>query len=110
MRLAEVLEKVRVGDSFYRESKPNILYERIGALIERNGLGWATIGYGRGNDWEIVPERKHDDDLRESDWTILKGNLAEFDPAAPKPRYHPLISEKTRHGWTFYDQTEAPAG
>ena len=110
MTLTEVLEQVRVGDAFYRKSKPGILYERIGTLIERNGLGWARIGYGRGNDWEIEPEMKNTDDLRAVDWILYKGKLKEYDPLAKQPRLRPLITDKTRHGWTLYDQTEAPAG
>ena len=43
MNLTAVLEQVRIGDTFYRESKPEILNERIGALIERNGLSWAKL-------------------------------------------------------------------
>ena len=110
MRLAEVLQQVRVGDSFYRASKPDVLYDRIGALIERNGLGWATIGYGHGNDWEIVPEMKINEDLLAADWTILKGNLKEYDPSAKPPKLKANFTEKTRHGWTCYDQMETPAG
>jgi len=109
MHLAEVLQRVRVGDSFYRESKPDILYERIGTLIERNGLGWARLGYGHQDcNWEIVPEMKIEVDILATDWTLRKGNLKEFDPLAKQPKYRPLITEKTRHGWTLYDQTEAP--
>ena len=109
MNLNAVLEQVRVGDSFYRKSKPEILYERIGALIERNGLGWAKLeGAGQYYEWEIVPEQKIDEDIRATDWTIIKGNLKEYRPSAKPPRIRPNFSEKTRHAWTFYDQVEPP--
>jgi hypothetical protein len=109
MILTEVLEQVRVGDSFYRDSKPDILYERIGALIERNGLGWATLeGTRQYYEWRIIPERKIEEDIRATDWRICKGNLNEYNPSAKKPRLKPLLSEKTRHGWTFYDSVESP--
>jgi len=110
MILSAVLEQVRVGDSFYRESKPDILYERVGTLIERNGLGWARLeGAQHHCAWQVIPEQKNDGDLRATDWTIRKGNLKEYDPLAKKkPRLKPLLSEKTRHGWTFYDQAEPP--
>ena len=68
-----VLEQVRIGDTFYRESKPEILYERIGALIERNGLGWAKLeGTRHDYDWQIIPERRIDEDVQATDWTIRK--------------------------------------
>ena len=109
MILAEVFQQVRVGDSFYRESKPEILYERIGALIERNGLGWARLEVARQYcEWRIVPERKIDDDLRAADWVVCKGTLKEYNPLAKKPKLAPLFTEKTRHGWTYYDQSEPP--
>ena len=104
-----VLEQVRIGDTFYRESKPEILYERIGALIERNGLGWAKLeGTRQYCEWWGIPEQKNDEDIRATDWTIRKGNLKEYRPSAKKPRLKPLFSEKTRHGWTYYDQVEMP--
>ena len=109
MILTTVLEQVRVGDSFYRKSKPEILYERIGALIERNGFGWAKLeGAGQYCEWEIIPEQRIDEDVRATDWVIVKGNLNEYRPSAKKPRLRPLLTEKTRHAWTFYDQIEAP--
>jgi hypothetical protein len=109
MILTAVLEQVRVGDSFYRESKPDILYERIGALIERNGLGWARLESTRQDySWQIIAERKNDEDVLATDWTIRKGNLKEYNPLAKKPRLRPLLTDKTRHGWTLYDQIEQP--
>ena len=109
MILTTVLEQVRVGDSFYRESNPAILYERIGALIERNGLGWAKLeGAGQYCEWRIFPEQRIDNDVSATDWTILKGNLKEYRPSAKKPRMRPNFSERTRHAWTFYDQIEPP--
>ena len=110
MRLAEVLEQVRVGDSFCRESKPQILYERIGTLIERNGLGWARVGYGQGNDWKIEPGMRNDEDMRATDWLLHKGSLPEYAPSAKQPRLRPNYTERTRLGWTMYDQMEEPAG
>ena len=109
MNLTTVLERVDVGDSFYRKSKPEILYERIGALIERNGLGWAKLeGTGQYCEWEIFPEQKNAEEVRATDWVIVKGNLNEYRPLAKKPRRRPLLTEKTRHAWTFYDQIEVP--
>jgi hypothetical protein len=109
MNFTEVLEQVRVGDSFYRESKPDILYERIGTLIERSGLGWAKLeGSGQHYEWRIIPEQRIDEDVQATDWTIRKGNLSEYNPSAKSPRIRPIFSEKTRHAWTFYDQVEAP--
>ena len=109
MNLSAVLEQVRIGDTFYRKSKPEILYERIGALIERNGLGWAKLeGTQYRYDWQIIPEQRIDEDVRATDWIMRKGNLKEYNPLAKKPRLKPLFTEKTRHGWTFYDQIEPP--
>ena len=109
MILTTALQQVRVGDSFYRKSKPEILYERIGTLIERNGLGWAKLeGAGQYCEWEFMSEQRIDEDVRATDWTIRKGNLNEYRPSAKKPRMRPNFSEKTRHAWTLYDQTEAP--
>ena len=109
MNLKTVLEQVRIGDTFYRESKPEILYERIGALIERNGLGWARLeGERQYYDWRIIPEQRIDDDVQATDWTIRKGKLKEYNSMAKKPRLRPLFTEKTRHGWTFYDAVEPP--
>jgi len=79
-------------------------------LIDRNGFGWARLGYGQGNDWNIEPTMRSDEDMRATDWTIRKGNLKEYDPSARKPRLRARFTEKTRHGWTLYDPTEAPAG
>ena len=107
MILIEVLEQVRVGDSFFRESQPEILYERIGALIERSGLGWAKLeGTQQHYAWKIFHEHRINEDVQATDWTIRRGNLKEYNPLAKKPRLKPLYSEKTRHGWTFYDQIE----
>jgi hypothetical protein len=109
MRLNEVLEQVHVGGSFYRESNPAILYERIGTLIERDGLGWARLeGDDRESDWTILPERRIEEDIRATDWTLCKSNAAERNASAKKPRLRPLLTEKTRHAWTFYDQLEQP--
>jgi hypothetical protein len=104
MNLHTVLEQVHVGDAFYRESNPAILYERIGSLIERNGFGWAKLE----NDWKILPEQRIDEDVRATDWVIRKGSLKEYNPSAKRPRLRPLLTEKTRHGWTFYDTVEPP--
>jgi len=109
MILTEILAQVRVGDSFFRETKPGILYERIGALIERNGLGWARLGGTQQDcDWQIIPDQKTDEDIDATDWTIRKGDLKEYNPSAKKPRLRPLLTEKTRNGWTFFNQLEPP--
>jgi hypothetical protein len=109
MKLTQILEQVRVGDTFYRESKPEILYERIGSLIERGGLGWARLeGIQQYYEWRIIPEQRIDEDVHAMDWTIRKGNLKEYRPSAKKARMRPNFSEKTRHGWTYYDQIEMP--
>jgi len=109
MRLNDILELVPVGGAFYRESKPDVLYERIGTLIERDGLGWARLeGNNRGYGWTILPEQRIEDDLRATDWTLQKSNHNERPAQAKKPRLRPLLSEKTRHAWTFYDQVEQP--
>jgi len=109
MRLTEILELVPVGGSFYRASKPDVLYERIGTLIERDGLGWARLeGNDRGYDWTILPERRIEGDIQAADWTLQKSSQNDRTPSKKKPRLHPLISEKTRHAWTFYDQLEQP--
>jgi len=109
MILATILEQIRVGDSFYRETKPEILYERIGALIERDGLGWARLeGNGRDYGWVILPEQRMEEDIRAVDWTLQKSNSPEYSPSAKKPRFRPLLTEKNRHAWTFYDSIEPP--
>jgi hypothetical protein len=109
MILTAILEQVRVGDSFYRESKPEILYERIGALIERNGLGWARLESARQDCvWQVIPDQTIEEDIQATDWTLRKGNLKEYNPKAKKPRFRPLLTDKTRHGWTLYDQREPP--
>ena len=109
MRLNEILELVPVGGSFYRVSKPDILYERIGTLIERDGLGWARLeGNDRGYDWTILPERRIDADVQATDWTLQKSSQTERAPSTKKPRLRPNFSEKTRHAWTYYDQIEPP--
>ena len=109
MRINEILELVPVGGSFYRASKPEILYERIGTLIERDGLGWARLeGNDWGYDWTIFPEQRNEEDFRATDW-ILQQNCREEHPvSAKKPKLRPLITEKTRFAWTFYDQLEPP--
>jgi hypothetical protein len=109
MRLTEVLEQVHVGGSFYQESKPTILYERIGILIERDGLGWARLeGNERGYHWTILPEQRIEADMLATDWTIRKSDEQESAPCKRKPRLTPLLTEKTRHAWTLYDQIEQP--
>ena len=109
MYLNEVLEQIHVGGSFYRESQPTILYERIGTLIEREGLGWARLeGNDRGYDWTIMPEQRIEEDLRATDWTIQQGDPQECNVPSKKPRLRPLLTEKTRHAWTFYNQIEPP--
>jgi len=109
MNLTEIFELVPVGGAFYRESKPDVLYERIGTLIERDGLGWARLeGNDRGYDWTILPEQRIEEDVLATDWTIQKNTENEHTRPAKKPRLRPLISEKTRHAWTFYDQVEKP--
>lgn len=109
MQLNEILEQVRVGDSFYQESKPEILYERIGTLIERDGLGWARLeGDGMNYNWVIIPEQRIEEDIQATDWTLQQSNVKERNPSLKKPRLRPLLTEKTRHAWIFYDQIEAP--
>jgi hypothetical protein len=109
MTLDEVLRQVRVGDAFYRQAKPDILYERIGTLIERDGLGWATLRRTVEYAWDIVPEMSVDTDNRAADWTLQRDERQrDFDPLARSPKLRPLVTEKTRHGWTFYDQTDPP--
>jgi len=109
MRINEILERVPVGGSFYRASKPDILYERIGILIERDGLGWARLeDNDRGYGWTILPEQRHEEDVQATDWTIQKSNQKERLPSTKKPRLRPLFTEKNRHVWTFYDQIEPP--
>ena len=109
MTLAEVLQQVRVGDAFYRAAKPDVLYERIGSLIERDGLGWATLRYTHGDDWDIFPERSNALDNKATDWILRKDdNLKDFDPSVRPPKFRPNYSEKTRQAWTFYDQVDSP--
>ena len=109
MKLNEVLERVPVGGAFYRELKPDVLYERIGTLIERDGLGWARLeGNNRGYGWRILPEQRFEEDVRATDWTLQKSSPNERPAHTKKPRLRPLLSEKTRHAWTFYDQVEQP--
>jgi len=69
MRLNEMLERVPVGGTFYRESKPDVLYERIGTLIERDGLGWARL---EGNN-------------RDYGWTMAYHYLSGYSPTKTKP-------------------------
>ena len=109
MKLNEILELVSVGGTFYRESKPDVLYERIGTLIERDGLGWARLeGNHRGYGWTILPEQRVEEDLRAADWALQKSSHKERPAQAKKSRLRPLLSEKTRHAWTYYDQIEMP--
>ena len=109
MTLNEILEMVPVGGSFFRASKPDVLYERIGTLIERSGLGWARLeGSDRGYDWTILPEQRNEADIQATDWTLQKTSQQERNPSAKKPRLRPLISEKTRNAWTFFDQIDPP--
>jgi hypothetical protein len=109
MRLHEILERVPVGGSFYRASKPNVLYERIGTLIERDGLGWARLeGNDRGYDWTILPERRVEEDIQATDWILPKGSEKVRVRSTKKPRLRPLYTEKTRKAWTFYDQIDPP--
>ena len=109
MTLNEILELVPVGGAFYRESKPDVLYERVGTLIERDGLGFARLeGNNRGYGWTIFSEQRIAEDLRATDWTLQKNTLHERPASTKKPRLRPLISEKTRHAWTFYDTLEQP--
>jgi hypothetical protein len=109
MILSAIFEQVRVGDSFFRESKPEILYERLGTRIERNGQGWAMLEGGTQYcKWQIDPEQRNEDDLRATDWTIRKGHLHESNPPVKYPKLKPLVTEKTRYGWTYYDQLEPP--
>jgi hypothetical protein len=97
--LDEVLQQVRVGDAFYRTSKPEIIYERIGALIERNGLGWATLC--RTGEWDISGS---DSELSARDWTVCRNELQkDFDSATKAPMLHERFSERTRNAWTLYD-------
>ena len=109
MTLDEVLRLVRVGDSFYRAAVPEILYERIGSLIERNGLGWATLRQGFDEGWEILAGQNVAEDCVAVDWILDRDEfLKDFDPKAKSLKLRPNFSEKTRHGWTFYDQMEPP--
>ena len=109
MTLNEILELVPVGGAFYRQSKPDVLYERLGTLIERDGLGWAWLeGNNRGYGWTILPEQRNEEDLQAADWTLQQSNHQERPASTKKPRLRPLLSEKTRHAWTFYDQIEQP--
>ena len=109
MKLNEIFELVPVGGAFFRESKPDVLYERIGTLIERDGLGWARLeGNNRGYGWTILPEHRFEEDVRATDWTLQKSTQKERPTQGKKPRLRPLISEKTRCAWTFYDQIEPP--
>jgi len=110
MTLDEVLRQVRVGDAFYRSAKPDVLYERIGTLIEREGLGWAMAKRSLDDgDWDFVPEMAIAEDNAATDWILQRDErLPDFDSKARSPKLSPLITEKTRHGWTFYDQIETP--
>ena len=107
MTLAEVLQQVRVGDAFYRAAKPDILYERIGSLIERDGLGWATLRYTHDYGWDIFPEKSNAVDNMATDWILQKdAHLKDFDPEARPVKLRPNYAEKIRQAWTFHDQME----
>ena len=94
MTLDEVLQNVRVGDSFYRSAKPDILYERIGALIERNGLGWATLKQTPHCEWEIVSEMNDEVDNSATDWILQRDErLKDFNPKARAPKLHARFTE-----------------
>jgi len=109
MNLTEIFELVPVGGAFFRESKPNVLYERIGILIERDGLGWARLeGSDWGYDWAILPEQRNEEDVQAIDWTLQRNTENEHTRPAKKPRLRPLLTEKTRLAWTFYDQIDLP--
>jgi hypothetical protein len=72
-------------------------------------LGWANLeGTGQCCEWQIIPEQRIDEDVHATDWAIRKGNLKEYRPSAKMVRMRPNFSEKTRHGWTLYDQIEMP--
>ena len=111
MQLNEILELVPVGGAFYRKSKPDVLYERIGILIERDGFGWARLEGNNywGYAWTILPEQRIDEDIHAADWMMQKSRLEDRPALAKKPKLRPLITEKTRHAWTLYDPIEAPA-
>jgi len=97
MALDEVLQNVRVGDSFYRSAKPDILYERIGALIERNGLGWATLKQTPHCEWEIVSEMNDEVDNSATDWTLQRDErLKDFDPKAKAPKLRARFTQSIR--------------
>ena len=109
MTLDEVLQQVRVGDAFYRAAKPDVLYERIGSLIERDGLGWATLKYAQDCVWDIFPEKSDVLDNVAADWILQKYvDLKEYDPTARPVKLRPNYSDRTRQAWTFYDQMDSP--
>ena len=96
MTLDEVLQQVRVGDSFYRTAMPDILYERIGALIERNGLGWATLKRTYNCEWEIVPEMNDEVGNAATDWILQRDErLKDFDPKAKAPKLRARFTQRT---------------
>ena len=109
MNITEIFELVPVGGTFYREAKPDVLYERIGTLIERDGLGWARLESGdRGYDWTILPEQRVEVDIQATDWTLQKSNEEKRTRPTKRPRLRPNFSEKTRLAWTYYDQLDPP--
>jgi len=109
MQLNEIFELVPVGGAFYRETKPDVLYERIGTLIEREGLGWARLeADDRGGDWTILPEQRNEEDVQATDWILQKNTEQERTRPAKRPRLRPLLTEKTRLAWTLYDQLDPP--
>ena len=56
---------------------------------------------------KIVLAMRIEEDIQATDWILCKGNLKEFDPLVKPSHYRPLVTERTRYGWTYYDQTEA---
>jgi hypothetical protein len=78
-------------------------------LIERNGLGWATVKYHANDGWDIVPEMSVREDNEATDWMLQRDeSLSDFDPTARPVKLPPNYSEKTRHAWTLYDQMSPP--
>ena len=45
MTLGEVWRSVREDNAFYRAAQPDVLYERIGTLIERDGLPTHSVRF-----------------------------------------------------------------
>ena len=100
MALNEILEQVRVGNSFYRAAKPDIPYERIGALIERNGLGWAMLKRTYHCEWEIVSELNDEVDNSPTDWILQRDEwLKDFDPKARHRNFMLALRKHFVIGW-----------